>query len=461
MIRSDEAYTGYEKKKASLIREFKERLQAVSEENGSFSLSKETSNLFRNRKRGSSQKLDVKRLNRVLSIDPENLEADVEAMIPYDDLVLETLKFDCLPAVVPQLKTITVGGAVAGLGIESTSFRYGLVHETVYEIEVLTGEGTAIVCRPDNERRDLFYAFPNSYGTLGYALRVKLKLIRAKKFVRLTHLHLHEPAQFFDKVRALTAAERALPGESFIDGVIFSDNEMAVAYGEFVDEAPFLSDYTYMDVYYKSILKKKTDFLTAYDYIWRWDADWFWCSKHFGMNHWILRLLFGKWMLHSKVFWKIKRLAASNPLFHGLLRLFEKPSESVIQDILIPIENALPFYEFLRDSIQIAPIWICPFQSFLQHSHYTLCPKLDPNVLYLDFGFWDILPSDKPKGYYNRLIEKKTEELNGFKSLYSDSYFTEEEFWKIYPKDLIISLKKKYDPGNVFKGLYEKCVRKM
>jgi FAD/FMN-containing dehydrogenase len=79
----------------------------------------------------------------------------------------------------------------------------------------------------------------------------------------------------------------------------------------------------------------------------------------------------------------------------------------------------------------------------------------------LDFGFWDILPSDKPKGYYNRLIEKKTEELNGFKSLYSDSYYTEEEFWRIYPKETFLELKAKYDPNNVFKGLYEKCVRRM
>ncbi len=459
MIPSAEARISYEKKRLALIQEFQANL--LSGETGSVALNKDTSNLFRNRKTGPSQKLDVKRLNQVLSIDPGGLEAEVEGMITYDALVLETLKFNCLPAVVPQLKTITVGGALAGLGIESTSFRYGLVHETVFEIEVLTGEGKAIVCRPDNEHRDLFYAFPNSYGTLGYALRIKIKLIRAKKFVRLTHLHLRQSAPYFEKIRSLSAVERAMPSDAFIDGVIFSEHEMAVTLGEFTDEAPSLSNYTYMNVYYQSIRKKESDFLTAYDYIWRWDADWFWCSKHFGMNHWILRLLFGKFMLHSKSYWKIKHLAASNPFFRGLIGLFQKSSESVIQDILIPVENASAFYDFLRHSIQITPIWICPFQSFLQNTRYSLCPQLKPNVLYLDFGFWDILPSDKPKGYYNRLIEKKTEELNGFKSLYSDSYYTEEEFWRIYPKETFLELKAKYDPNNVFKGLYEKCVRRM
>ena len=78
-----------------------------------------------------------------------------------------------MPAVVPQLKTITLGGAVAGVGIEATSFRHGLVHETVLEIEVLLPATARVVtARRDNEHADLFFGFPNSYGTLGYALRV-------------------------------------------------------------------------------------------------------------------------------------------------------------------------------------------------------------------------------------------------------------------------------------------------
>ena len=46
-------------------------------------------------------------------------------------------------------------------------------------------------------------------------------------------------------------------------------------------EVPSVSDYTYMDIYYRSIQRKSEDWLTAKDYIWRWDTDWFWCSKHF------------------------------------------------------------------------------------------------------------------------------------------------------------------------------------
>ena len=81
-----------------------------------------------------------------------------------------------MPLVVPQLKTITLGGAVTGLGIESTSFRHGLPHESVREMDVLTADGDVVTATPDGEHADLFAAFPNSYGTLGYALRLEIEL---------------------------------------------------------------------------------------------------------------------------------------------------------------------------------------------------------------------------------------------------------------------------------------------
>ena len=93
-------------------------------------------------------------------------------MISYEALVRECLAHGVMPAVVPQLKTITLGGAVAGVGIESSSHRHGLVHDTMLELEVLLGDGRIVTATPDNEHADLFFGFPNSYGTLGYALRV-------------------------------------------------------------------------------------------------------------------------------------------------------------------------------------------------------------------------------------------------------------------------------------------------
>ena len=109
--------------------------------------------------------------------------ADVGGMTTYEDLVDATLAHGLMPHVVPQLKTITLGGAVTGLGIESSSFRNGLPHESVLELEILTRRRRVVVARPDNEHRDLFRGFPNSYGTLGYALRLRIELQPVKPYV--------------------------------------------------------------------------------------------------------------------------------------------------------------------------------------------------------------------------------------------------------------------------------------
>ena len=63
-----------------------------------------------------------------------------------------------------------------------------------------------------------------------------------------------------------------------------------------------------------------------------------------------------------------------------------------------------------------------------------------------------------PRGYFNREIEKKVAELGGIKSLYSDSFFPEQEFWESYGGEAYGALKAKYDPDGVFPNFYSKCV---
>ncbi|HEY7989601.1 MAG TPA: FAD-binding protein, partial [Lapillicoccus sp.] len=95
-------------------------------------LGKRTSNLFRQRTTDSTR-LDVSDLNHVVDLDPVSRTARVQGMTTYEDLVAATLPHGLMPLVVPQLRTITLGGAVTGLGIEASSFRSGLPHESVLE----------------------------------------------------------------------------------------------------------------------------------------------------------------------------------------------------------------------------------------------------------------------------------------------------------------------------------------
>jgi FAD/FMN-containing dehydrogenase len=78
----------------------------------------------------------------------------------------------------------------------------------------------------------------------------------------------------------------------------------------------------------------------------------------------------------------------------------------------------------------------------------------------VNFGFWDVKRTREahPAGHFNRLIEREVARLGGIKSLYSDSFFTEDEFSRAYGGEAYRALKAGYDPAGAFPGLYEKCV---
>src|SRR5271157_1077081 len=111
------AIAGYEQRRERLIHE----LAAARANGASVGLAKTTSNLFRHRVQQNTKRIDVRSFHHVLGVDALSRIADVEGMTTYEELADETLRFGLLPTVVPQLKTITIGGAVSGLGIESSS----------------------------------------------------------------------------------------------------------------------------------------------------------------------------------------------------------------------------------------------------------------------------------------------------------------------------------------------------
>jgi FAD/FMN-containing dehydrogenase len=418
-------------------------------------LRKDTSNLFRDRSKRTGQRLDLRAFNHVLQVMPDEGWLDAEGMTTYEDLVAATLACGVLPPVVPELKTITLGGAAAGIGIEASAFRHGLVHESLIELDVLTGDGRVLTCRPDNEHRDLFHGFPNSYGTLGYALRLRLRVVPAKPFVLLTHRRFTDVAAF------IAAIATAIRGDAdFIDGVAFAPGELYLCSGRFVAAAPWVSDYTFEHIYYRSIRERETDYLTVHDFIWRWDTDWFWCSKHVGAQNPWLRRLYGRRRLGSRTYQRIMRWNSRWGLTAALDRLRGGHVESMIQDVDIPIARAASFLEYFQREIGIAPVWVCPLVGTDKADRFPLYP-VKSGAAYINFGFWDTLRRANAfaPGHFNRLLEQQVTALGGIKSLYSESYYTRDEFSRLYGGDAYAALKTKYDPADAFPTLYDKCVR--
>jgi FAD/FMN-containing dehydrogenase len=433
-------------------------------------LAKRTSNLFRFRDadpktpgspgsaKAPAAPLDVSAFGHVLRVDPVRRTAWAGGMTTYEDLADATLRHGLMPKVVPQLKTITLGGAVTGLGIESTSLRNGLPHESVTEMEILTGDGRVLRATADNEHADLFRGFPNSYGTLGYALSLTIELEPVQPFVHLRHFAFGNAEECMEAIGQI-AAEGSFRGHraDFVDGTAFTPGELYLTVGAFSDVAPWRSDYTGQQIYYTSVRQHQEDFLTIRDYLWRWDTDWFWCSKAFGVQRPMIRRMWPRRYRRSDVYRRLVALDRRYGLTGTLNSRRQQPSrEFVTQDVEIPVEHGADFLRFFDGCVGMRPVWICPLRD---QQSWPLYP-LKPGEVYVNFGFWGTvaLPADRADGYFNRLIEDEVSKLDGHKSLYSTSFYPEDEFYRRYNGEAYQALKRAYDGQGRLLGLYEKCV---
>ncbi|GAB4105877.1 FAD-binding oxidoreductase [Micromonospora taraxaci] len=429
-------------------------------------LAKRTSNLFRPRSAPRTPGLDVSALNGVLSVDPTGRTADVQGMCTYEDLVDATLPHGLMPLVVPQLRTITLGGAVTGLGIESTSFRNGLPHESVRELDVLTGTGEIITARPEGEHADLFTAFPNSLGSLGYATRLRIELQPVGRYVALRNVRFTQLEALTDAIAEVTAT-RSWAGEPVdaMDGVMFSPGEAYLVFATFTDAADPPSDYTGQAIYYRSLRQRTRDVLTAYDYLWRWDTDWFWCSAAFGAQHPVVRRFWPARYRRSDFYHRLVRLEHRHQVAARIDRLRGQPArERVVQDVEIPLNETADFLRWFASTVGMNPVWLCPLRlrepagpgSARSWPLYPLRPGQD----YVNIGFWGSVPiaPGAADGDVNRTIERRVSESGGHKSLYSDAYYDRDAFDRLYGGDTWRAVKDRYDPDHRLTGLYEKAV---
>ena len=439
-------------------------------------LAKRTSNLFRFTGGPDSRTgpgLDVSAFGRVLSVDPQSRIAVTGGMTTYEDLADATLQHGLMPLVVPQLKTITIGGAVTGLGIESTSLRSGMPHESVLEMEILTGDGRVVTAAPGNEHDALYRGFPNSYGTLGYALSVTIELEPVTPFVHLRHFRFGSPEACMEAV-ARIAEDGSYQGHQadFVDGTSFGLDELYLTVGAFSEVAPWHSDYTRERIYYQSIRGPREDFLTIRDYLWRWDTDWFWCSRPFGVQRPVIRRLWPRQYRRSDVYRKLVALDRRHGLSATMnARRGVPPHEDVIQDVEIPVERGAEFLRTFAAQVGMSPVWMCPLRlrgtgpggtsgALGADPPWPLYP-LRPGQAYVNFGFWGTipLPSGRADGYHNRLVEDLVTALGGHKGLYSTSFYPEDDFWALYNGTAYAALKSCYDASGRLAGLYDKCVR--
>jgi hypothetical protein len=144
---------------------------------------------------------------------------DLEASTTFETFVDALLPLGYMPLVVPELRTITVGGAIVGIGLESSSFKHGFVHDGLLEADILLGNGEVVTAKPGGDYDDLFKGIPNSLGSFGYLLRLRMCVQKTKPLVQFTKTWHSSPEKL---VKAIEEACKPEKGNNFVDAMALS-----------------------------------------------------------------------------------------------------------------------------------------------------------------------------------------------------------------------------------------------
>lgn len=393
-----------------------------------------------NDKRHTDEKIDISDLNEILEINPEAMTCTAEAGVTFTDLVEATLRFGLVPTVVPELKTITIGGAVSGCSLESMSFKYGGFHDSCLEYEVITAAGEVLRCTPDNEHRLVFQMMHGSFGTLGVLSKLTFKLVPAKPFVHMKY-------ETYATLEAYKAAIRRRYEDKdvdFMDGIIHAPDKYVLSLGRFVDQAPYTNSYDWMKVYYQSTAKRKEDYLRTPDYFFRYDSG----VTNVHPKSAIGRFLFGKFMHSSQVLRVAEKL-------HHLLPA-EKPTVTV--DLFLPFSKVDEFMRWYRGAIDFFPLWCVPYRRVRKYE-WIASDYFDgvDDELFLDLAIYGL---EQPEGRnYYKEIEDALVKVKGIKTLISYNYYDRDVFWTIWNRPNYLAVKQITDPKNIFRDLYDKTCR--
>lgn len=384
--------------------------------------------------------IEVGDLNAILDIDVKNRRCTAEAGVTFEDLVAATLPLGLVPAIVPELRTITIGGAVSGCSLESASFRFGGFHDTCTEYEVITGTGEVIRCSPKGDQALLFQMMHGTFGTLGILSELTFDLIPAKRFVRVQYTKHSDLAA----MQADIVANVARTDIDFMDGIVHSPTEWVLAEGTFVDSAPYTSRYDVSKVYDQSTRELREDYLRTEDYFFRYDHG----VTNVHPRSFVGRQLLGK-VMGSR---QLLRLAE----FFSRWLPWKRPD--VTLDVFIPFSQAPAFIEWFRSQFQFFPLWCVPYRrvrdyAWLPASFYA--GRSDQ--LYLDFAVYGMKQTGGGNAY--QLIEDALPRFGGLKTLSSHNYYSKETFWRTWNKENYDRVKAVTDPRNVFLDLFEKTCR--
>ncbi|XP_076873148.1 delta(24)-sterol reductase [Brachyhypopomus gauderio] len=392
----------------------------------------------------------------ILEVDTQRQVVRVEPLANMGQLTALLNSIGWTLPVVPELDDLTVGGLVMGTGIESSSHIYGLFQHICVAYELVLADGSLVRCT-EKENPDLFYSVPWSCGTLGFLVAAEIRIIPAKKWVKLRY----EPVQGLDAICKRFAQESANKDNHFVEGLQFSLNEAVIMTGTMTDHAEpdkiNRIGFYYMPWFFKHVERHLKEGCVCVEYIplrhyyHRHTRSIFWELQDiipFGNNP-LFRYVFG-WMVPPKI--SLLKLTQGETL----RRLYEQ--HHVVQDMLVPMTHLRMSILHFHQHIRVYPLWLCPF--LLPPRPGMVHSRDNVEELYVDIGAYG---EPQVKHFQaqtsTRQLEKFVRDVHGFQMLYADVYMEREEFWEMFDGTLYHKLRKELDCEGAFPEVFDKICK--
>lgn len=404
--------------------------------------------------------VDTSKLNHVLDINIRDKTALVQPNVAMDQLVEATLACGMVPPVVMEFPGITVGGAFSGTAAESSSFKHGIFEHTIVSIEIVLGDGQ-IMEASDTRNQDLFEAAAGAFGTLGVVTLLRISLLDAKKFVRLTYQPVSSFADAIDMVKNIIKDRNI----DFCDGIMFSATTGVIISGFLTDDVGENMQIQHFqrshdpwhylhakDVLYGS-RQVHQEVVPLVDYLFRYDRGAFWTASY-AFRYFLVPFNYITRFL-------LDRFMRTRVMYHALHES-GLADQYIVQDLALPVSGAQHFLEYCDQTLNIYPLWLCPLRRSkrtARHFHLGAISEHSAAVSegwLLNVGLWGPGPAKHEDFVHaNRDIESKVRQFGGVKVLYAHAYYTKKEFESIYSQDRYAVIRKRY-AAEALPSLYDK-----
>ncbi|KAF1968482.1 hypothetical protein BU23DRAFT_656051 [Bimuria novae-zelandiae CBS 107.79] len=333
-------------------------------------------------------------LSNIIEINVGTSTAVLEPNVPMDKLVQATLSCGMIPPVVMEFP-----------GITSSSFKHGYFSQSVKSVEMVLGNGKAVTASK-SLNSDLFYGAAGALGTFGIVTKLEISLVQARRFVKL----VYQPyATTKETIAAVRKATESLEND-YVDAILFSSDHGVVMTGTLTDDIPpseqpqtfsrAWDPWFYHHVMKKPLEERSTDYVPLAEYLFRYDRGGFWVGA-LGFKYFFFV------PFNRLTRWILDDLLHTRAMYRGL-HGSSLSQAFIIQDLSLP---------------------------------YAHAENGSPQIM-LNVGIWSAASQD---------LSTSTQQ----KLLYSNVYYTQEEFWQLYDTKWYEDLRRGYS-ATTLPSVYEK-----